>query len=182
MFYEFYGICHTIETAYHEAGHVVASFLLDVEPAVMATIVPDEYRLGKTRQLLNPYSSPNYFEDAIYVLAGPVAAILINEGPVPEDMTESDEWWEPIDSDAVSEEDGGEPGEDYQSALECAGMVYPTGTDRGGTSLRGLLDLLTPEAATMLRANWDKVETVALMLLERGTVEKEDLYPLFPPE
>ena len=148
------------ETAYHEAGHMVAAWDLGL-PVAGATIVPDSDSFGHVRvpfedrvRYADWVDEDGYLEAFLVVYFAGVAAGEKHTGvPTPE---------------VAVELSLGDPGTDHYNAadliLSLAGDDPDSQEEVGARAQR--------HARFLVEARWEQVEAVAAVLLERETLEE----------
>ncbi len=151
-------------TAYHEAGHAVASFLLHVDTINAISVIPDEVSEGRTH-----HSAPgrNYHPDyddsprtrsktekrIMSYLAGDVAESLLLK-------------WKKLNTNLT----------DYQKAVDLASYQCDGEPDETGA----YVTFLYYKTRNLLRRaeNWTAISDLASILIERRRIGRREFYPL----
>jgi len=163
-------------TAFHEAGHVAARMFNGFEAGhiVHVSIIPDATNNGHTRvracaELILKHYPPPMKRSAgrcllLDLLAGRGAANRVADPEDREDILDEDALWM----------EGEQEGTDLFRALRVAEIMA-----RPGMPARRVLALAEKWTVEMLALPdvWRTVETLAGMLLDRGTIEAAEIMP-----
>jgi hypothetical protein len=135
------------QLAIHEAGHAVVAMRLGVQ-VTSATIEPDGIYAGH----VNHEHAPTR-DDMLIVLAGPVAERQRGTGQLAGSPEEEASIWS-----------------DLAEYAEETGIELDADQDERQLQLRELYTELNDEVVSMIREDWSAIESVALALIERGTL------------
>jgi len=177
-------------TAYHEAGHTVAGWLLEAcDPVLKVSIIPRGKALGLTWYLPDEkvtMSKTEMFANMCSLVAGRVAEEIANDG-VPctgalndfERMTKMA--YAMVTYYGMSEKIGNIS---YYDA-EGYGFNKPYSEKTAeliDNEVKAIVDEVTQATTKLIKDNWDKLEQLAQLLIEKEVIMSEDIEAVLGPK
>ena len=177
-------------TAYHEAGHAVAGWLLPgCDPVLKVSIIPRGQALGLTWSLPDEkvmMSKSDMMDDMCCLVAGRVAEEIVNDG-VPcsgalndfERMTKM--------AYAMVSYYGMSPKVGNISFYDAGGYGFTKPFSEKTAELidsevKALVDEVTGRTRKILSEHWEGVKALAQMLIEKEVIMADDIEALFGPK
>ncbi len=180
-------------TAYHEAGHAVAGWLLPgCDPVLKVSIIPRGQALGLTWSLPDEkvmMSKSDMMDEMCCLVGGRVAEEIVNGG-VPctgalndfEKMTKMA--YAMVTYYGMSEKIGNISFYD-SSGNTGYDLTKPYSEKTAQTidaEAKAIVDEVTARTTKILKSNWDKLQTLALMLIDKEVITSEDIENLLGPK
>lgn len=180
-------------TAYHEAGHAVAGWLLPgCDPVLKVSIIPRGQALGLTWSLPDEkvmMSKSDMMDEMCCLVGGRVAEEIVNNG-IPctgalndfEKMTKMA--YAMVTYYGMSDKIGNLSFYD-SSGSNGYDLTKPYSEKTAQTidaEAKALVDEVTKRTTKILKDNWDKLETLAQMLIEKEVITADDIEKLFGPK
>lgn len=180
-------------TAYHEAGHAVAGWLLPgCDPVLKVSIIPRGQALGLTWYLPDEkvtWSRSEMMDEMCSLVAGRIAEQIVNDG-VPCTGALSD--FERLTSIAKSMVV-------YYGMSEKVGNIsyYDSTGARGydltkpysektaeliDSEIKAIVDEVTERTTKLLKDNWESLDKLAKLLIEKEVIMQEDLKEILGPK
>ena len=178
-------------TAYHEAGHAVAGWLLPgCDPVLKVSIIPRGQALGITWYLPDEkvtMSKTEMMDNMCSLVAGRVAEEAVNDG-VPctgalsdfERMTKIA--YAMVTYYGMSEKIGNIS---YYNATDGYDLTKPYSEKTAeliDSEAKAIIDEVTSRTKALLEANWEGLEKLAQMLIEKEVIMAEDIEAVFGPK
>ena len=179
-------------TAYHEAGHAVAGWLLPgCDPVLKVSIIPRGQALGLTWSLPDEkvmMSKSDMMDEMCCLVGGRVAEELINDG-VPctgalndfERMTKIA--YAMVTYYGMSDKVGNLSF--YDSSGEGYGLTKPYSEKTAQTidaEAKAITDEVTRRTTKILKDNWAGLEQLAQMLIDKEVIMADDIEKIFGPK
>ena len=178
-------------TAFHEAGHAVAGWLLPgCDPVLKVSIIPRGQALGITWMLPDEkvtLSKSDMMDNMCSLVAGRVAEEMVNDG-VPctgalsdfERMTKIA--YAMVSYYGMSEKVGNISFYDPQGGYEFTKPYSEKTAELIDSEVRSIVDEVTAKTRKILTDNWDGLTKLAEMLIEKEVIMAEDIEALFGPK
>ncbi|MCQ2178898.1 MAG: ATP-dependent zinc metalloprotease FtsH [Bacteroidales bacterium] len=178
-------------TAYHEAGHAVAGWLLPgCDPVLKVSIIPRGQALGLTWSLPDEkvmMSKNDLMDEMCCLVGGRVAEELVNDG-VPctgalndfERMTKIA--YSMVSYYGMSEKVGNIS---FYGAEGNYGFAKPYSEKTAeliDSEARAVVDEVTSRTRALLKENWEGLEKLAGMLIDKEVIMAEDIESIFGPK
>ena len=180
-------------TAYHEAGHAVAGWLLPgCDPVLKVSIIPRGQALGLTWSLPDEkvmMSKSDMLDEMCCLVGGRVAEEIVNDG-VPctgalndfERMTKMA--YSMVAYFGMSEKVGNLS---YYDSTGAAGYELTKPYSEKTAELidseaRAIIDDVTARTRKLLKENWEGLEKLAAMLIEKEVIMSDDIEAVFGPK
>ena len=179
-------------TAYHEAGHAVAGWLLPgCDPVLKVSIIPRGQALGLTWSLPDEkvmMSKSDMLDEMCCLVGGRVAEEIINDG-VPctgalndfERMTKIA--YAMVTYYGMSEKVGNVSF--YDSADSGFGLTKPYSEKTAeliDAEARRIVDEVTERTRKLLKDNWEGLEKLAQILIDKEVIMSDDIEAIFGPK
>ena len=178
-------------TAFHEAGHAVAGWLLPgCDPVLKVSIIPRGQALGITWMLPDEkvtLSKSDMMDNMCSLVAGRVAEEMVNNG-VPctgalsdfERMTKIA--YAMVSYYGMSEKVGNISFYDPQGGYEFTKPYSEKTAELIDSEVRSIVNEVTAKTRKILTDNWDGLTKLAEMLIEKEVIMAEDIEALFGPK
>ena len=178
-------------TAYHEAGHAVAGWLLPgCDPVLKVSIIPRGQALGLTWSLPDEkvmMSRNDMLDEMCCLVGGRVAEELVNDG-VPctgalndfERMTKIA--YAMVTYYGMSEKVGNLSYYNSQGAYEFTKPYSEKTAETIDAEARRVTDEVTSRTRKLLQDNWDGVVKLAELLIEKEVIMSSDIEAIFGPK
>ena len=178
-------------TAFHEAGHAVAGWLLPgCDPVLKVSIIPRGQALGITWSLPDErvmWSRTQMFDEMCCLVAGRIAEEIVNDG-VPctgalndfERMTKMA--YAMVSYYGMSEKVGNLSFYDAQGGYEFTKPYSEKTAELIDSEVRALVDDVTSRTRTLLTENWEGLEKLANILIDKEIIMSEDIEAIFGPK
>ena len=178
-------------TAYHEAGHAVAGWLLPgCDPVLKVSIIPRGQALGITWMLPDEKvtrSKSEILEDMCSLVAGRVAEEIVNNG-VPctgalsdfERMTKMA--YAMVTYYGMSDKVGNISFYDAQGSFEFTKPYSEKTAELIDSEVKAIVDDVTARTRKLLLDNWGGLERLAEMLIEKEVIMADDIEAIFGPK
>ncbi|MBQ0127903.1 MAG: ATP-dependent zinc metalloprotease FtsH [Bacteroidales bacterium] len=178
-------------TAYHEAGHAVAGWLLPgCDPVLKVSIIPRGQALGLTWSLPDEkvmMSKNDLMDEMCCLVGGRVAEELVNDG-VPctgalndfERMTKIA--YSMVSYYGMSEKVGNIS---FYGAEGNYGFAKPYSEKTAeliDSEARAVVDEVTSRTRALLKENWEGLDKLAGMLIDKEVIMAEDIESIFGPK
>ena len=178
-------------TAYHEAGHAVAGWLLPgCDPVLKVSIIPRGQALGITWMLPDEKvtrSKSEILEDMCSLVAGRVAEEIVNNG-VPctgalsdfERMTKMA--YAMVTYYGMSDKVGNISFYDPNGSFEFTKPYSEKTAELIDSEVKAIVDEVTARTRKLLLDNWGGLERLAEMLIEKEVIMADDIEAIFGPK
>ena len=178
-------------TAYHEAGHAVTGWLLPgCDPVLKVSIIPRGQALGITWYLPDEkvtMSKNDMMDNMCSLVAGRVAEEIINDG-VPcsgalsdfERMTKIA--YAMVTYYGMSKKIGNVSFYNASDGYDLTKPYSEKTAELIDSEAKAIIDEVTEKARKILQENWDGVEKVAALLIEKEVVMSDDIEAIFGPK
>ena len=178
-------------TAFHEAGHAVAGWLLPgCDPVLKVSIIPRGEALGITWMLPDEKvtrSKSEMLDDMCSLVAGRVAEQMVNDG-VPctgalsdfERMTKIA--YAMVTYYGMSEKVGNISFYDPQGGYEFTKPYSEKTAELIDAEVKAIVDEVTSRTRKILEDNWDGLTKLAEQLIEKEVIMADDIEKLFGPK
>jgi cell division protease FtsH len=178
-------------TAFHEAGHAVAGWLLPgCDPVLKVSIIPRGQALGITWMLPDEkvtLSKSEMMDDMCSLVAGRVAEEIVNDG-VPctgalsdfERMTKMA--YAMVSYYGMSDKVGNISFYDPNGSYEFTKPYSEKTAELIDAEVKALIDEVTAKTRGILTENWEKLTELAELLIEKEVIMADDLEKLFGPK
>jgi len=180
-------------TAYHEAGHAVAGWLLPgCDPVLKVSIIPRGQALGLTWSLPDEkvmISKNDLMDEMCCLVGGRVAEELINNGVPCSGALNDFERMTKIAYAMVTY---------YGMSPKVGNLSFYDSTGAGGFDLtkpysektaqlidseaKALVDEVTSRTRKILKDNWEGLEKLASLLIEKEVIMADDIEKIFGPK
>lgn len=178
-------------TAYHEAGHAVAGWLLPgCDPVLKVSIIPRGQALGLTWYLPDEkvtMSRAEMIDQMCSLVAGRVAEEIVNDG-IPctgalndfERMTKMA--YAMVTYYGMSEKVGNLSFYDAQGGYEFTKPYSEKTAELIDSEVKALVDDVTARTKALLQANWEGLDKLAQLLIDKEVLMAEDIEAVFGPK
>ena len=178
-------------TAFHEAGHAVAGWLLPgCDPVLKVSIIPRGQALGITWMLPDEkvtLSKSDMMDNMCSLVAGRVAEEMVNNG-VPctgalsdfERMTKIA--YAMVSYYGMSEKVGNISFYDPQGGYEFTKPYSEKTAELIDSEVKAIVDEVTAKTRKILTDNWDGLTKLAELLIEKEVIMADDIEALFGPK
>ena len=178
-------------TAYHEAGHAVAGWLLPgCDPVLKVSIIPRGQALGLTWSLPDEKvmtSRSDLMDEMCCLVGGRIAEEIINDG-VPctgalndfERMTKIA--YAMVTYYGMSEKVGNLSYYNAQGGYDLTKPYSEKTAQLIDEEARSIIDEVTARTRKLLEANWSGVVKLAEMLIEKEVIMADDIEAIFGPK
>ena len=178
-------------TAYHEAGHAVAGWLLPgCDPVLKVSIIPRGQALGLTWSLPDEkvmMSRSDLMDEMCCLVGGRIAEEIINDG-VPctgalndfERMTKIA--YAMVTYYGMSEKVGNLSYYNAQGGYDLTKPYSEKTAQLIDEEARSIIDEVTARTRKLLEANWSGVVKLAEMLIEKEVIMADDIGAIFGPK
>ena len=178
-------------TAFHEAGHAVAGWLLPgCDPVLKVSIIPRGQALGITWMLPDEkvtLSKSDMMDNMCSLVAGRVAEEMVNNG-VPctgalsdfERMTKIA--YAMVSYYGMSKKIGNISFYDPQGGYEFTKPYSEKTAELIDAEVKSIVDEVTAKTRKILTDNWDGLTKLAELLIEKEVIMAEDIEELFGPK
>ena len=178
-------------TAYHEAGHAVAGWLLPgCDPVLKVSIIPRGQALGLTWSLPDEkvmMSKSDLMDEMCCLVGGRIAEEIINDG-VPctgalndfERMTKIA--YAMVTYYGMSEKVGNLSYYNAQGGYDLTKPYSEKTAQLIDEEARAIIDEVTARTRKLLRDNWSGVVKLAEMLIEKEVIMADDIEAIFGPK
>ena len=178
-------------TAYHEAGHAVAGWLLPgCDPVLKVSIIPRGQALGLTWSLPDEkvmMSRSDLMDEMCCLVGGRIAEEIINDG-VPctgalndfERMTKIA--YAMVTYYGMSEKGGNLSYYNAQGGYDLTKPYSEKTAQLIDEEARSIIDEVTARTRKLLEANWSGVVKLAEMLIEKEVIMADDIEAIFGPK
>ena len=178
-------------TAFHEAGHAVAGWLLPgCDPVLKVSIIPRGQALGITWMLPDEkvtLSKSDMMDNMCSLVAGRVAEEMVNNG-VPctgalsdfERMTKIA--YAMVSYYGMSKKIGNISFYDPQGGYEFTKPYSEKTAELIDAEVKAIVDEVTAKTRKILTDNWDGLTKLAELLIEKEVIMAEDIEELFGPK
>ncbi|MBO7575633.1 MAG: AAA family ATPase, partial [Bacteroidales bacterium] len=178
-------------TAFHEAGHAVAGWLLPgCDPVLKVSIIPRGQALGITWMLPDEkvtLSKSDMMDNMCSLVAGRVAEEMVNNG-VPctgalsdfERMTKIA--YAMVSYYGMSEKVGNISFYDPQGGYEFTKPYSEKTAELIDSEVKSIVNEVTAKTRKILTDNWDGLTKLAEMLIEKEVIMAEDIEEIFGPK
>ena len=178
-------------TAYHEAGHAVAGWLLPgCDPVLKVSIIPRGQALGLTWSLPDEkvmMSRSDLMDEMCCLVGGRIAEEIINDG-VPctgalndfERMTKIA--YAMVTYYGMSEKVGNLSYYNAQGGYDLTKPYSEKTAQLIDEEARSIVDEVTARTRKLLEANWSGVVKLAEMLIEKEVIMADDIEAIFGPK
>ena len=178
-------------TAFHEAGHAVAGWLLPgCDPVLKVSIIPRGQALGITWMLPDEKvtrSKAEIMDDMCSLVAGRVAEEIVNDG-VPctgalsdfERMTKMA--YAMVSYYGMSKKVGNISFYDPQGGYEFTKPYSEKTAELIDAEVKALVDEVTARTRKILEDNWEGLTKLAEQLIEKEVIMADDIEKLFGPK
>ena len=178
-------------TAYHEAGHAVAGWLLPgCDPVLKVSIIPRGQALGLTWSLPDErvmWSRTQMVDEMCCLVAGRIAEEIVNHG-VPctgalndfERMTKMA--YAMVTYYGMSEKVGNLSFYDAQGGYEFTKPYSEKTAELIDSEVKALVDEVTSRTRTLLTENWEGLEKLANILIDKEIIMSDDIEAIFGPK
>ncbi|MBR3292439.1 MAG: AAA family ATPase, partial [Bacteroidales bacterium] len=178
-------------TAFHEAGHAVAGWLLPgCDPVLKVSIIPRGQALGITWMLPDEkvtLSKSDMMDNMCSLVAGRVAEEMVNDG-VPctgalsdfERMTKIA--YAMVSYYGMSEKVGNISFYDPQGGYEFTKPYSEKTAELIDAEVKSIVDEVTSKTRRILQDNWDGLTKLAEMLIDKEVIMADDIEALFGPK
>ena len=178
-------------TAFHEAGHAVAGWLLPgCDPVLKVSIIPRGQALGITWMLPDEkvtLSKSEMMDDMCSLVAGRVAEEMVNDG-VPctgalsdfERMTKMA--YAMVSYYGMSDKVGNLSFYDPNGSYEFTKPYSEKTAELIDAEVKALVDEVTAKTRRILTENWEGLTKLAELLIEKEVIMADDIEKLFGPK
>ena len=178
-------------TAYHEAGHAVAGWLLPgCDPVLKVSIIPRGQALGLTWSLPDEkvmMSKTDLLDEMCCLVGGRVAEEIVNEG-VPctgalndfERMTKIA--YAMVTYYGMSDKVGNLSYYNAQGGYDLTKPYSEKTAQLIDEEAKSIVDEVTARTRKLLEANWSGVVRLAEMLIEKEVIMSDDIEAIFGPK
>ena len=178
-------------TAFHEAGHAVAGWLLPgCDPVLKVSIIPRGQALGITWMLPDEkvtLSKSEMMDDMCSLVAGRVAEEMVNDG-VPctgalsdfERMTKMA--YAMVSYYGMSDKVGNLSFYDPSGSYEFTKPYSEKTAELIDAEVKALIDEVTAKTRGILTENWDGLTKLAELLIEKEVIMADDIEKIFGPK
>ena len=178
-------------TAFHEAGHAVAGWLLPgCDPVLKVSIIPRGQALGITWMLPDEkvtLSKSDMMDNMCSLVAGRVAEEMVNNG-VPctgalsdfERMTKIA--YAMVSYYGMSKKVGNISFYDPQGGYEFTKPYSEKTAELIDSEVKAIVDEVTAKTRQILTDNWDGLTKLAELLIEKEVIMADDIEALFGPK
>jgi cell division protease FtsH len=178
-------------TAFHEAGHAVAGWLLPgCDPVLKVSIIPRGQALGITWMLPDEKvtrSKTEILDDMCSLVAGRVAEEMVNDG-VPctgalsdfERMTKMA--YAMVTYFGMSEKVGNISFYDTQGGYEFTKPYSEKTAELIDSEVKAIVDQVTAKTRQILKDNWAGLTQLAEQLIEKEVIMADDIEKIFGPK
>ena len=178
-------------TAFHEAGHAVAGWLLPgCDPVLKVSIIPRGQALGLTWMLPDEkvtLSKADMLDDMSSLVAGRVAEEIVNDG-IPctgalndfERMTKMA--YAMVSYYGMSEKVGNLSFYDAQGGYEFTKPYSEKTAELIDAEVKALVDQVTARTRKILTDNWAGLTQLAEMLIDKEVIMADDIEKIFGPK
>ena len=178
-------------TAYHEAGHAVAGWLLPgCDPVLKVSIIPRGQALGITWYLPDEkvtLSKTEMMDNMCTLVAGRVAEEIVNDG-VPctgalndfERMTKIA--YAMVTYYGMSEKIGNVSFYNASDGYDLTKPYSEKTAELIDSEAKALIDEVTERTRTLIKENWEGLEKLALTLIDKEVIMAEDIEAIFGPK
>ncbi len=178
-------------TAFHEAGHAVAGWLLPgCDPVLKVSIIPRGQALGITWMLPDEKvtrSKSEILDDMCSLVAGRVAEEMVNDG-VPctgalsdfERMTKMA--YAMVTYFGMSEKVGNISFYDTQGGYEFTKPYSEKTAELIDSEVKAIVDQVTAKTRQILKDNWAGLTQLAEQLIEKEVIMADDIEKIFGPK
>ena len=178
-------------TAFHEAGHAVAGWLLPgCDPVLKVSIIPRGQALGITWMLPDEkvtLSKSEMMDDMCSLVAGRVAEEMVNDG-VPctgalsdfERMTKMA--YAMVSYYGMSDKVGNLSFYDPNGSYEFTKPYSEKTAELIDAEVKALIDEVTAKTRGILTENWEGLTKLAELLIEKEVIMADDIEKLFGPK
>ena len=178
-------------TAFHEAGHAVAGWLLPgCDPVLKISIIPRGQALGLTWSLPDEkvmLSRADLVDEMCCLVAGRVAEEIVNDG-VPctgalndfERMTKMA--YAMVSYYGMSDKVGNLSFYDANGGYEFTKPYSEKTAELIDSEVRALVDEITARTRKLLEDNWSGLEDLANRLIDKEVVMSDDIEAIFGPK
>ena len=178
-------------TAYHEAGHAVAGWLLPgCDPVLKVSIIPRGQALGLTWSLPDEkvmISRSDLLDDMCCLVGGRVAEEIINDG-VPctgalndfERMTKMA--YAMVTYYGMSEKVGNLSFYNMSDGYDLTKPYSEKTAELIDSEVKDLVDKVTERTRKLLLENWEGLEKLAQQLITKEVIMAEDIEAIFGPK
>ena len=178
-------------TAFHEAGHAVAGWLLPgCDPVLKVSIIPRGQALGITWMLPDEKvtrSKSEILDDMCSLVAGRVAEEIVNDG-VPctgalsdfERMTKMA--YAMVTYFGMSEKVGNISFYDPQGSYEFTKPYSEKTAELIDSEVKAIVDEVTAKTRKILKDNWEGLTQLAEQLIEKEVIMADDIEEIFGPK
>ena len=178
-------------TAYHEAGHAVTGWLLPgCDPVLKVSIIPRGQALGITWYLPDEkvtMSKNDMMDNMCSLVAGRVAEEIINDG-VPcsgalsdfERMTKIA--YAMVTYYGMSKKIGNVSFYNASDGYDLTKPYSEKTAELIDSEAKAIIDEVTEKARKILQENWEGVEKIAALLIEKEVVMSDDIEAIFGPK
>ena len=178
-------------TAFHEAGHAVAGWLLPgCDPVLKVSIIPRGQALGITWMLPDEKvtrSKSEILDDMCSLVAGRVAEEIVNDG-VPctgalsdfERMTKMA--YAMVTYFGMSEKVGNISFYDPQGSYEFTKPYSEKTAELIDSEVKAIVDEVTARTRKILKDNWEGLTQLAEQLIEKEVIMADDIEEIFGPK
>ena len=178
-------------TAFHEAGHAVAGWLLPgCDPVLKVSIIPRGQALGITWMLPDEKvtrSKSEILDDMCSLVAGRVAEEIVNDG-VPctgalsdfERMTKMA--YAMVTYFGMSEKVGNISFYDAQGGYEFTKPYSEKTAELIDSEVKAIVDEVTAKTRKILKDHWEGLTQLAKQLIEKEVIMADDIEKIFGPK
>lgn len=180
-------------TAYHEAGHAVAGWLLPgCDPVLKVSIIPRGQALGLTWSLPDEkvmMSKSDMMDEMCCLVGGRVAEELVNDGiPCTGALNDFEKLtkmaYAMVTYYGMSDKIGNLSFYDSSgnSGFDITKPYSEKTAQTIDSEAKALVDEVTARTTKILKDNWDGLDKLAQMLMEKEVITSEDIEKLFGPK
>lgn len=179
-------------TAYHEAGHAVAGWLLPgCDPVLKVSIIPRGQALGITWSLPDEkvmQSKSDLMDEMCCLVGGRVAEEMVNDGvPCTGALSDFSRMtkiaYSMVTYFGMSEKVGNISYYDVEGA--GYGFTKPYGEKTAeliDSEAKALIEEITSRTRKLLKDNWDALDKLAKLLIEKEVIMSDDLEAILGPK
>ena len=178
-------------TAYHEAGHAVARWLLPgCDPVLKVSIIPRGQALGITWSLPDEkvtMSKKDMMEDMCMLVAGRVAEEIVNDGiPCSGALSDFERMtkiaYAMVTYYGMSEKIGNVSFYNASDGYDLTKPYSEKTAELIDSEAKAIIDEVTSRTKALLQENWEGLTKLAELLIDKEVIMAEDIEAIFGPK
>ena len=178
-------------TAYHEAGHAVAGWLLPgCDPVLKVSIIPRGQALGITWSLPDEkvtMSKKDMMEDMCMLVGGRVAEEIVNDGiPCSGALSDFERMtkiaYAMVTYYGMSEKLGNVSFYNASDGYDLTKPYSEKTAELIDSEAKAIIDEVTSKTKALLKENWEGLTKLAELLIEKEVIMAEDIEAIFGPK